>query len=64
MKKDKEDVCKNCAYAVIRTDAEKFKWCEYECTYYPRDSEDASRIPYRYANGTCENFLKTERPKD
>lgn len=50
-------ICQNCAYAVKRSELKKFAFLEYECTN--DDTVKNSRIPYRYANSTCNNFLPT-----
>ena len=58
----KDNICKNCAYAAVRTDTTRFSWCPYICTY---PADDPSRhISYKYDNDTCDNFLRTERPLD
>ena len=54
-----EECCMNCAYAVVRTNPEKFKWCKYECTYDFSPEESMRRIPYKYEHDTCPHFLKT-----
>lgn len=50
-------ICQNCAYAVKRSEKKKFSWLEYECTN--EDTLKNSRIPYKYFNSTCENYIPT-----
>lgn len=49
-----DKTCSKCAYAVVRSDLEKFPWCKYECTY--SDPEEKRHIPYRLPQDTCEHF--------
>ena len=54
-----EEVCKNCAFAAVRTDAKRFPWCKYLCTL---QETEARHIAYRYEDSTCEHFTPTKRP--
>ena len=57
-----KNICKNCAYAAARSDATRFSWCHYLCTY---EREDNARwIPYKREHDTCEYFKMTERPME
>lgn len=55
-----DDVCKNCAYSVLRDEKIKFSWLDYECTL-PKEWQ-ISRIPYHYGKDTCPNFTPTGKP--
>ena len=61
MEKDKK-VCKNCAYAAVRTDLKRFAWCKYLCTC-PEEVQ-SKHFAYRMDNDTCKSFLATNRPAD
>lgn len=58
----KTDICKNCAYAAVRTDATRFAWCKYFCTF-PADDE-GRHIAYKYETDSCVHFVPTEKPKE
>lgn len=53
-----EEVCKNCAFAAVRTDVKRFQWCKYLCTLQDTESR---HIAYRYEDSTCEHFTPTQR---
>lgn len=58
---ENEKICKNCAYAVVRSEATRFKWCKYLCTLEHVDNP--RWLPYKYSEDTCEFFLSTDEPR-
>jgi hypothetical protein len=65
---EQSEVCKNCAYAVLREDKDRklFHWCSLRCTYNFDAGEDKKlrRVPYKYKHDTCEHFLQADKPHD
>lgn len=59
---ENEKICKNCAYAVARSDATRFKWCKILCTL--ERPNDGRWIPYKYPTDSCGAFMATARPTD
>lgn len=55
-----DEVCKRCAYAVLRDKKDKFNWLDYECTL--PSAQQSSRIPYKYGTSTCPHFVATGKP--
>lgn len=56
-----DDVCKNCAYAAVRTDLKRFAWCKYICTCPEEEKE--KHFAYRRENDTCKSFMASMKPQ-